>query len=180
MLRDDLGRGWPDGVAPDSGFVQISEKLPLRWLILAIFVFVRGVTLDDGGGNYAGVWYLVGLAALAAFAGDWIVWIGRNRQRKRQLLDDPAPLIQVLRDYGVEELGALYLYMPVPERSEDREARAWLRVMKAKQLVISGPWRLEACRAPPWLRKSHPRICSGDIIFYNVYRLKKDPLAAFV
>ena len=181
MLRDGWGHGWPDGYMPDEAIVESSVDLPWRWLVLAGLAFFRGVTLEDGGEfEPSELWFLLGVAALVAFFGNWMQKLGRKRQRKRQTLADLTPLMTVLRDYGVEELGGFYLYMPSPARPEDGEARAWLRVMKAKQLVISGPWRLEACRAPPWLRKSHPRICSDNIVFYNVYRLKRDPLAAFV
>ena len=181
MLRDDLGREWPEGFAPDEGIVQAYEEAPWRWLTLAGLAFLRGATLAEGSSlDTAGLWYLFGLAVLGVFVGDWTLRVRRNRQRDRQKLDDPGPLMQVLRDYGVDELGGFYLYLPVPERSEDGEARAWFRVLRAKGLVISGPWRLEVSRAPPWLRETNPRLWSEKVGYYDIYRLKKDPLSTFL
>ena len=139
MLRDQLGREWPEGFVPDDGIVQNADGVSLRWLILAPFALLRGLTMDDGNGvGAAWLWYALGIATILIFVGDWIAKIGRNRQKKhqrpRQRLDDPAPLMKVLRDYGVEELGALYFYIPLPERPEDKEAWAWLRVLKTERL----------------------------------------------
>ncbi|MGI9507158.1 MAG: hypothetical protein ACR2RE_29300, partial [Geminicoccaceae bacterium] len=137
MLRDDLGREWPEGFAPDERIVQTYEEAPWRWLTLAGLAFLRGATLDEGSSlDTAGPWYLFSLAVLAIFVGDWTLRVRRSRQRHQQKLDDPGPLMQVLRDYGVDELGGFYLYLPVPERPEDGEARAWFRVLRAKGLVI--------------------------------------------
>ena len=166
MLRDEIGREWPDGFAPDDSIAQSAEKIPWRWLFLTVFALLRGVTLDESSSfGPAGLWYLFGLAALAAFFADWAVRIRRNRQRRRQRLDDLGPLLQVLREYGVEELGGLYLYLPLPERPEDGEARAWLRVLKARQVVISGPWRLEASRSTT-LASSKPTHGSGRTMWF--------------
>ncbi|MEM9628945.1 MAG: hypothetical protein AAGA21_22135 [Pseudomonadota bacterium] len=185
MLRDLLGREWPEGFVPDEDIGQNTDRVSLRWLIFAPFAFLRGFTLGEGGGaDAAWLWYALGIATVLIFVSDWITKIGRNRQKKsqsqRQKLDDPAPLMKVLRNYGVEELGAFYVYMPLPERPEDKEAWAWLRVLKSERLVISGPWRLEASRAPSWLKTTHPEISSDDIALYEIYRLKKDSLAAFI
>ena len=181
MLRDELGRGWPEGFAPDEGIVQTYEEVPWRWLMLAVFALLRGVTLDDASSLGApGLWYFLGLAALAVFVRNWTLRVRRNRQSVGRKLDDPGPLIQVLRDYGVDELGGFYLYLPVPERPEDGEARAWFRVLRAKGLVISGPWRLEVSRAPPWLRETNPKLWSGRVGYYDIYRLKNDALSTLL
>lgn len=174
MLRDEFGRD-----SFDEGTVQTDEGVPWRWLMLAVFAFSRGLTLEEASGfNGASLWYLFGLATFAVVVGDWILRVRRNRQRDRHKLDNPAPLMQVLRDYGVDELGGFYIYLPVPERPEDGEARAWFRVLRVKGMIISGPWRLEATRAPPWLRETNPRLCSEKVRYYDIYRLKKDFLTS--
>ncbi len=181
MLQDELGRDWPEGFAPDEPIAEGTERPPLRWLFLSGFAFFRGVTIGDGSGaDYTWLWYLIGLVAFGGLIADWTVRLGRKRHKHRQTIDDPVPLMKVLREYGVEELGALYLYLPVPERPDDREARAWLRVLMARRLVISGPWRIDASRAPPWLKKTHPGISSEDVALYEIYRLKRDRLATLV
>ena len=159
--------------------IEGREKAPLRWLLVGIIAVGCGINLHNTNNlEPAGLWYLLGFAALAAFLGDWAVRLGRNRHKKPDHRDDFTPLLQVLRDYGVDELGGLYLYLPVPERPEDHEARTWFRVLRAKEMVVSGPWRVDADRTPPWLRKTHPRLWSDKVGYYDVYRLRKDVISS--
>jgi len=181
MLRDEWKLASLEPVEQASTFRATTAVVPWRWLVIALLAGSRGgaVYIDDGFAA-ANLWFWLSFAASATFAVNWITQLSQNRRMKKCSKLDPAPLIRVLRNYGVEELGGLFLYLPAPQRAEDQEARSWLRILKAKQAVVGGPWRIEAERVPPWLPKTHPQICSNEVVFYEVYRLRRDPLAIFL
>jgi hypothetical protein len=179
MLQDGLGRGFSEGVS--NAATEFFVGMPLRWLTVALIALSRGVTLspmNDPGETEAWLW--IGLASLLFFSRDLAVWVGQRRRKAQPKVGDLASLIEVLRLYGVEEFGGLYLYIPSPPRHEDRNALAWLQILKARQIVLSGPWRIEASRAPPWLNKAHPQLVSENVMFLDIYRLRRDPLGALL
>jgi len=179
MLQDGSGRGISEGVS--NAAAEFFVGMPLRWLTVALIALSRGLTLNPKNDPAEiDAWLWIGLASLLFFSRDLAAWILQRRRKVEPKIDDLASLIEVLRHYGVEEFGGLYLYVPSPPRNEDQDALAWLQILKARQIVLSGPWRVEASRAPPWLTKAPPQPGSEKIIFFDIYRLRKDPLGALL
>ena len=92
----------------------------------------------------------------------------------------PLGLVEILRDYGVEELGGLFIYLPLPRNPADQEAWAWLETARLAGAVRSGPWRIEAQRAPFWLRATHPKLFAEGALLFEAYRLDSDRLAELI
>ena len=62
--------------------------------------------------------------------------VGQPRQQ------NPLGLVNLLRDYGVDEFGGLFLYLPVPKRARDRDVWAWPRLLEAQEIVDGRSWKL--------------------------------------
>lgn len=179
MLQDGLGRGFSEGVS--NAAAEFLVGMPLRWLTVALIALSRGLTLSPKNeAAQTEVWLWIGLASLLFFSRDLAVWVGQKRRKTKPEIGDFASLIEVLRLYSVEEFGGLYLYIPSPPRNEDRDALAWLQILKARKVVLNGPWRIEASRAPSWLTKAHPQLSSEKIVFFDIYRLREDPIGALL
>ena len=110
-------------------------------------------------------------------------WPGKGGKRRGKLpigpvSDNPMGLVDTIREYCVEELGSLFLYLPTPKRDMDREAWAWFEGMQIVGAVRSGPYRLRTDTRPDWMRRSNPVLFIDDPDIFLVYRIDRDRLSA--
>ena len=93
---------------------------------------------------------------------------------------NPLGLVEIIRDYGVKEFGALFVYLPMPCKGEDREAWAWVELMQLSKAVRGGPWQVQADALTSRMRDSHPRLFQGKPSSFEVYRIDQTRLADLI
>jgi len=81
--------------------------------------------------------------------------------------------VEVLRNYCVEELGSIYLYLPVQSSAVDQEGWAWLQALRLVDAVRAGPYRLSAEDRVLHLKDSHPLLFAKNPECFDVYRLDR-------
>ncbi len=79
-------------------------------------------------------------------------------------------LDSVINNYGVEELGGLYLYLPRPTRKNDIRARAWVNILDESQLIKSC-YVVGADHATDAARRAQPHLFNKKVEKFDVYRL---------
>ncbi len=94
--------------------------------------------------------------------------------------NNPIGILEVLRDYGTEEWGALFIFLPVPTEAADADAQAWLKIVKCLGIVNGGPWRVDAEGRRHWLEKTHPKLYRSDPLKFDVYRLDRSKLGRVI
>lgn len=92
----------------------------------------------------------------------------------------PIKLLDVFRDFVVQEWGVLFLYLPVPVAADDTDARTFLQIAKDRGLIDGGPWRLSADRQQYWLAEKHARLYQFEPDEFEVYRLDRSELGRAV
>lgn len=96
------------------------------------------------------------------------------------ITQEPIGLVEVIRDYGVEELGGLFVYLPLPHNSADQAAWAWVETAHLAGVIRSGPWRVDASRISKWIQVLHPKLVMNNPLFFQVFRLDRDRLTALI
>lgn len=81
----------------------------------------------------------------------------------------------ILENYGVEEFGSLYLYLPRPSQKVDDRTEAYARILRAKN-VIGDPYRVYARCATTTARSSLPDLFDRNPLLFEVYRVDRDRL----
>lgn len=92
----------------------------------------------------------------------------------------PISLLDVFRDFVVQEWGVLFLYLPVPVSADDKDARTFLQIAKDRELIDGGPWRLRVDRQEYWLAEKHARLYEFEPDEFEVYRLDRSELGRVV
>ena len=86
----------------------------------------------------------------------------------------PIEFIGILADFSVEEFGGRFMFLDWKRGAKDREARAWLEVLRSLGLVKGGPWRVHLDDIHQRTRESHPELFDGKLQVFEVYRIDKD------
>lgn len=111
-------------------------------------------------------------------------WRGQQRQQVRSALEAvssyPLGLVEVMGSYCVDELGAIYFYVPKPRTQSHQAAWAWLEVLRIVDVVRSGPYRHRANDLRDRLEATHPRLFDGNPIHFDIYRIDRDRLPELV
>lgn len=94
--------------------------------------------------------------------------------------NNPLGLVEIVRDYGVSELGSLFVYLPLPRKSADGDAWGWVEVMQLSKAVRGGPWRICVESSVDRLRSSHPKLFVEEPAVFEVYRLDRNRLAELI
>jgi hypothetical protein len=149
------------------------------WGGIAVAVWVGLAVLGAAptGAGGPSEWAALALSGIAVLAASYVKLKERRRRSRAAAVDrlrqqSPLGLIDVLRDYGVRELGALFLYYPIPRRARDRDAWAWLELLEAQEFVGPRSWRIEADKADA-VRRSHPHLFEGGVQHFEVFRLDR-------
>lgn len=147
----------------------------LRIIFLAALVITRGLSLVNGADpGLSDLWLLLGTATILALLRDSLRKMRRNCHKRERYRNDLVPLAHIIRRYCVPELGGLFIYLPLPQQAEDQEIWTLLPALRDHKLIKGGPWWLDARRKPPWLKASHPHLCTAKVSRYEVYRLSPD------
>lgn len=88
---------------------------------------------------------------------------------------NPLGLVEVLREYGSEEFGSYFLFLPSPRRAADQEAWAWIQCLRAHGLVRRR-WLIQADHVSKLVRVTHPHLFEGSPICFEVYRIDQASL----
>jgi hypothetical protein len=147
--------------------VKSGNGLPLRVIVLSFLVVSRVMSLIAGAEiALSDLWLFFGVATIVTIVTKWLQGSGQGL--------DPTPLLYIVRPYAVAELNGVFLYLPIPRRPADNDI--WMCVPELKKLgwICGGPWRIDASKTPSWLPKTHPKISTTDIAYYEVHRLRSD------
>lgn len=87
----------------------------------------------------------------------------------------PIALIGVLHRYSREDYGSIFLYLPLPKRSNDREAWAWLQVLKAMGAARKH-WMVSADHALATIGETHQHLFELPPVCFEIYRLDQQSL----
>jgi len=121
-------------------------------------------------------WVALGLAGVATVTAMQV----KRRLRRRLAAEEasrplrapnPLSLMELLREHGVREFGAMYLYMPMPKRPRHEAAWAWIETLGTERLIKGDPWHVKADHVKETVRKSHAHLFADDTTHFDVYRL---------
>jgi hypothetical protein len=88
---------------------------------------------------------------------------------------NPIALIGVLHRYSREDYGSIFLYLPRPRRAIDREAWAWLLMLRSMGAARKR-WLVTTDHAEATLRKSHAHLFDPPPVCFETYRLHQPSL----
>jgi len=150
-------------------------------LLLGAFPFAGSAVSADRQTAYNADAYRELLSSDIVVALLWALTLILVRQLSRRRIRSapcPAPqdvlgLVEILRDFGVEERAGLYLYVPAAPTPETQAVSAWLIVLKSAGIVGGGPYCVPIERMGKSLAKTHPHLFSGEPSCFYVYRLKR-------
>ncbi|MDH3664545.1 MAG: hypothetical protein OEU92_31785 [Alphaproteobacteria bacterium] len=172
--RNAMPLGWRSRWKLEASFwagiaVIAWEITPLRSLLLAeIAPFAE--------------WIALGLAGVATLTAMQVKRRLRQRlaaEEMARVLKAPNPLslIDLLRGHAVRELGAVYLYMPIPKRARHDAAWAWIETLQAEGLIKGEPWHIKAGHVKETVRQSHAHLFADNTAHFDVYRLHWEALS---
>lgn len=87
---------------------------------------------------------------------------------------NPLDLYELLHDYCVEELGEIFIYLPMPH--EESEVWACFETIRILGAIKGGPWTIHIDSVRPMVRRNRPRLFVGNPIQFKVYRLNREKL----
>ena len=96
--------------------------------------------------------------------------------------DDPPPapngfdLINLLDRFAVEELGGLFLYVPIPEPEGRARLQPWIVLLQARKVIKNAPWVVYPDGIRAKVRANYPHLFVGEPARFYIYRLDREAL----
>lgn len=84
---------------------------------------------------------------------------------------NPLSLRDLLQAHGVREYNSLYLYMPLPKRTEHKAAWAWIETLGKEGLIKSDPRRIRADHIKETVKQCHADLFTDEASAFEVYWL---------
>jgi hypothetical protein len=119
-------------------------------------------------------WLALGLAVAAMIT----ALQGKRRLRQEvaaarlpRVIASPNPLSldEFLSTHKVREHNAVYLYMPVPKRADQKAAWTWIETLESEGLIKGDPRRMRADYVRDAVKQSHADLFSEDAKEFDVY-----------